>query len=458
LKKSRIQDLLERLAGQPAPFEREVPKEALRVFERGRGRLGYSQLNELLLLFGFDRITHAFFKFLLDGSTEYKPGDAFSSLERLDEGVRRFRKIAILLYGNVKFAFKTLSRDVDMLASDISRLTPLPTSAFVTRHSAILPVHPIPAREAYLTGYLIEQKLAERLRNPRDTEAVALEDKRRRTVELAKANHEAYLASDHLDVYVATSMREAHEFRVVKDVTDSIFHHKLLQPLKLRWFDPTQAYCVKRIDKGLAEGLMLRRATCTLYLAQENDTLGKDSELASTLAQGKPVIAYIPTVDDKYVERHLKLMEAMRPKDDIRVIMLEQLKLFEPSAAWDDDRVRAWCKAPSKANLGEVRRRLGQRMKSHYESRARTLKESHPLGIQVNLATGVANGVLVVRSVTDCAGLIRRIVTRSLEVDLEDEEGYTVLREKISACIFRVMTADTMLTNTFWNFYLDPAE
>jgi hypothetical protein len=97
-------------------------------------------------------------------------------------------------------------------------------------------------------------------------------------------------------------------------------------------------------------------------------------------------------------------------------------------------------------------------MKSHYESRARTLKESHPLGIQVNLATGVANGVLVVRSVTDCAGLIRRIVTRSLEVDLEDEEGYTVLREKISACIFRVMTADTMLTNTFWNFYLDPAE
>jgi hypothetical protein len=50
---------------------------------------------------------------------------------------------------------------------------------------------------------------------------------------------------------------------------------------------PTQAYCSDRIDKGIAEALMLKRAQCTIYLAQESDTLGKDSELASTLAQGK---------------------------------------------------------------------------------------------------------------------------------------------------------------------------
>ena len=39
---------------------------------------------------------------------------------------------------------------------------------------------------------------------------------------------------------------------------------------------------------------LLRRAQCTIYMVQEGDTLGKDSELAATLAQGKPVIAYIP--------------------------------------------------------------------------------------------------------------------------------------------------------------------
>lgn len=39
---------------------------------------------------------------------------------------------------------------------------------------------------------------------------------------------------------------------------------------------------------------MLKRARCTIYMAQETDTFGKDSELATTLAQGKPVIVFCP--------------------------------------------------------------------------------------------------------------------------------------------------------------------
>ena len=66
--------------------------------------------------------------------------------------------------------------------------------------------------------------------------------------------------------------------------------------LKLRYFDPTQSHLDFRIDKGLIEGLMLKRAACTVYMVQETDTFGKDSELASTLAQGKPVIAFIPHI------------------------------------------------------------------------------------------------------------------------------------------------------------------
>ena len=49
---------------------------------------------------------------------------------------------------------------------------------------------------------------------------------------------------------------------------------------------------------------MLKRAKCTVYSVQDTDTLGKDSELAATLAQGKPVIAYVPriTVEDRVGE------------------------------------------------------------------------------------------------------------------------------------------------------------
>ena len=110
-------------------------------------------------------------------------------------------------------------------------------------------------------------------------------------------------------------------------------------------------------------------------------------------------------------------------------------------------------------DISELRKRVHGKIKEHYDRRARTLTESHPLAVQVNLATGVANGVLVVRSPEACAQLVRGIVTRTLEFELEEEsEDYIVLREKISGSIFRVMTADAMLTNTFWNFYLDPAE
>jgi hypothetical protein len=124
-----------------------------------------------------------------------------------------------------------------------------------------------------------------------------------------------YLVSDHLDVYIATSMRERHEYVAVSRFTKRLFGSKVLRNLNVRWFDPTQAYCENRIDKGLAEALMLKRAKCTIYLAQESDTLGKDSELASTLAQGKTVIAYVPQFEEKDIDRHIDDVLTSSPRE-----------------------------------------------------------------------------------------------------------------------------------------------
>ena len=113
----------------------------------------------------------------------------------------------------------------------------------------------------------------------------------------ALRNTDVYLTWDHLDVYVATSMRNKWEYEEIFDFTQQLFSKPILAPLKLRHFDPTQSKCRTARDKGLLEGLMLKRADCTIYMAQETDTLGKDSELANTLAQGKPVIAYVPQIE-----------------------------------------------------------------------------------------------------------------------------------------------------------------
>lgn len=457
MNREQIKTLLEKLAGQRAPLD-GAPSD-LEILEAPGADLGYSQLNELLLLFGFDRITHSFFRYLLDGETEYQSGQAFDSSGSLTAGVDRFRELAVLLYGNVKFAFKSLSRDTDLLADMLDSIVPIAESEFMSRHRPVLPLDDIPPTDAYLTGYLIERELRDRLAdNPDDEKARSLEARRVNVVTRAKANQNAYLASDHLDVYVATSMREKHEFSAINRLTSEIFGDPAVRDLKLRWFDPTQAYCQDRIDKGLSEALMLRRASCTIYLAQESDTLGKDSELASTLAQGKPVVAYIPDVTNDYFTAHMEGLRESHPTQSNAELLLAQLRIYDPGSAWTDPVVREWSTDPSSANEPELRQRVVESTRAHFEKRATTLRDSHPLGIQVNLQTGVANGVLVVRSTESCAQLIRNIVLQSLEFELQEADEGLVLREKISECIFRVMTKDSMLTNTFWNFYLDPAE
>ena len=89
-----------------------------------------------------------------------------------------------------------------------------------------------------------------------------------------------------------------------------------------------------------------------------------------------------------------------------------------------------------------------------YDKRANTLKKIHPLALQVNLDNGVANGVLVVRTIPDCAALLRRVLLGDLQFSVEEENGMWYLREQISECIYRVVTNDRKLNNCFWNFYL----
>ena len=42
--------------------------------------------------------------------------------------------------------------------------------------------------------------------------------------------------------------------------------------------------------------------------------------------------------------------------------------------------------------MDQIKKKLRETMKQHYNSRADTLANKHPLGIQVNIASGVANG------------------------------------------------------------------
>jgi hypothetical protein len=179
--------------------------------------------------------------------------------------------------------------------------------------------------------------------------------------------------------------------------------------------------------------------------------------LPDAYAQGKPVVAFVPTVDDAYVAAVLPAADGNA--DDRKRQILEQIQLLNPNRAWEPGGVRTWINNPAAWDEAAARAFLAEEMRVHYDRRASTLKEHHPLGIQVDLDSGVANGVLVVRTVEQCAQLVRRIITRSLEfvveTRMEGDREYLLLRERISNSVYRVMTGDKMLTNTFWNYYID---
>ena len=123
-----------------------------------------------------------------------------------------------------------------------------------------------------------------------------------------------------------------------------------LAALNLRHFDPTQAFTKDRVDKGLVESLMLKRAKCTVYSVQDTDTLGKDSELAATLAQGKPVIAYVPTVDVEHAKRPARSARIPATVQDRLRFVLYADDQFAQSVSRGRLRVRAQASGPSSSS------------------------------------------------------------------------------------------------------------
>ncbi len=294
----------------------------------------------------------------------------------------------------------------------------------------------------------------------------------------AAKNQDVYLTWDHMDVYFATSMRKAWEYVDLYDFIEQLMASEEFRDLDVRYFDPTQAYTDNRINKGLVEALMLKRACCTVYSVQDTDTLGKDSELASTLAQGKPVIAYVPDINVDRRARQLFAEDPVTVLERMRFVLYADDQLAERltdreyglvSRVQDDlaeyCSKRIWLSIPDGSAAARLRDSLGDEFfdfcrivarseKVVYDKRSGTLKDSHPLALQVNLATGVANGVLVVRTIPDCAALLRRILLSDMDFTLEEKGGMWLLREKISGCIHRVVTNDRKLNNCFWNFCL----
>lgn len=473
-----------------------------------------AKLNQALLLMRRQPVSAAFF-------------DAFFGSLSVDDagflaGIAQFRTYAMLVFGSFRIAFEELGRrERAYIRPHLGRWATAPEKLrkhYATRPHGKTLVQDIPAQDrwhlGYLSGQLLEQdqlvhevmrkKLAG---DPMATEAEekaaqnltdttvkkwapelerigrnldALERDLQRVRRIGLANTHAYLAANHIDVYVATSMREQWEFIAVAGFVQEVFNKKAMRELTdVTPFDPTLAYSADRVDKGLLEGLMLRRARCTLYMVQEADTLGKDSELAATLALGRVVIAYVPeSVPADAYDGSIDLLRkrALTLLAEQQYANLDETKsVYANLAPVMDEIARTEFKLVGreesqfrKEHTSEIERLTAATLKAEAAflgRRARTLKVSHPLALQVELGSGVANGVLVARTPSQCADLVARALTNDLEFKIADspeqtdgQPSTTVLLEASTGCAFRVVTNHELLTSSFWSLYATDEE
>jgi hypothetical protein len=524
--------LAERLTGTPVKDLSSQDRVALeQILSDNTRSLDRSQLNELLLIVNKDRVQRPFFEHFFGGGC---------TVERLSNCIAKFQEVAMLRYGNFVFAYRKLSkiREHDEFKKEIGAILEEPEDLrkrFQARQDTLLHIRKIARGDTYLVGYLSSRqiiaengraeyllKLVNRVRSTSGgwsdviegavsageeapsilsmlsrfvkrygedldhlhgfltASADALRERKARLTKVredAVVNADIYLTWDHMDVYFATSMRKKSEYEDLHAFVTRLMDDPEIRKLKLRCFDPTQSFTDQRVDKGLVESLMLRRAKCTVYSVQDIDTMGKDSELAATLAQGKPVIAYIPDID---VEERAKVLESLDVgtiRDRLKFVIFSD-ETFESSNTPDDiefvrtfdqlvkaDELVIWrsidvddpvSRIPSEytSDLERLCRIIAAGERRIYDTRFATLKVKHPLGLQVHLETGVANGLLVARTICDCARLLVAVVTNDLNLEVTEDDRMWYLRERITGSVYRVVTKNRKLTNCFWNYYV----
>jgi len=473
-----------------------------------KNSINFNQFNELLLLLNQDKVNREFFNFFFKKER--------ITLGELKQGIINFRGFAMLCFGNFRSAYKyltnkTLNEIKDCLKQFCKDEQEI-KKYYSERLQKMLTINKIPKNETWCLGYISRERIKkeaievkkEILKSDKGKSLYNIDELielseliqkynilLKNTHKVALQNTDIYLTWDYIDIYIATSMREKWEFEDTYDFIEELFKNDKLQSLKLRYFDPTQSLLSNPRDKGLLEGLMLKCTSCTIYLAQETDTMGKDSELAATLAQSKPVIAYVPKLDpltysekikdyplDFFKKRFLILnAEGYFNDPDITKILKKHDKNYEkfiqdfldkydeyrqiqPFTLWKKKEIEF---KKNYQHFKKICNILGEIESYYFNKRATLLRERHPLSMQVDLETGVANGVLIVRTIEDCAKLLYNILMNKMTFTIKDI-GYendvlntidkcTILEENISKSPFRVITAHEKLTNSFWNLW-----
>jgi len=88
------------------------------------------------------------------------------------------------------------------------------------------------------------------------------------------------------------------------------------------------------------------------------------------------------------------------------------------------------------------------------ETKKKLFRDIHPLARLIDFHSGVSVGSIVMDDRHEVAEMIRRIFNNDMELTLaKKKDGYFLLQEKMTGSTIRVQSSNSLLRETFWNYY-----
>lgn len=415
--------------------------------------LTHEQLNKVMLYADKSPVSKSFYQYFFDNPSEHRTPKSISKLRMC---IGHFQKVAMLDYGSFKRAFVVLHNSRNVAEKASKAVTEI-------RASDIEPVpitlQPIPEEDLFLLGYLSGPNA-----QPLHTTAVGLlneslvlarssKDPRVTWRSEEKKEDEAKaLRADLVENYSGINPRlSASELKpaVFEQILETF--ERRLKDLQTRQSDAkknglinTNRYLTaKRIDVYFATSMrwpMDFRGMHTFV----------DGVMHNAGLGGLQVNCFDPTVS---------YAEDPRTKGLIECLMLKRARAAVYVASDRDsfgkDSELATMLVQGKPAIVFVPEGV------HNDERARMFRQTHPLSMQVALHSGVAHGVVVVRTQYDCARVLNGLFTNTLELEIvdgeeknPDDKNYYLI-ENISGCPIRIVSKHLLLTNCFWNLYFE---
>lgn len=424
-----------------------------RLLELDARPLSRAQLNQLLVLSHEAGLSAGFFEFywlrapehaydvrvVAGFAEEYEGAEAILSLAHLSWGLRRFYTDSLLFFGNVRSAYRYL-RDLtreeltgfyEQYCSDITELQ---------ARGPALPMRTIPRDERYLISEMACKSLA---RSSEDgnlrtvlREAYRLHFEETGTAKVgiaelldsAPKEHQGQLtlAADALLEDEIASLEELDAKVETVVTTFEAAREAALQNTKL------YLSMVEDLDVYVATSMRSRQDFRDM--ASFCDSIFKDDRLAD--------------LHVRYFDPTLSAADGHEDKGLIECLMVKSAKVLIYFAgvkeSFGKDAEAAMALSQGKPVI----------LYAPDHERRRFYRDVHPLGRLIDFRTGVANGWMVAKTPAEVAQLLERILRNEMVYTLErSKPGYLRLKEAVSGSVVRLQTNDSLLRETFWNYY-----